>query len=271
MMFGIPIQDLLAGSVVFLIGASIGSFLNVVADRLPAGESLLEPPSHCPHCNRRLTPLELIPVFSYLALRGRCVQCQSGIPLRVMLVEMIMGLLAVYVWSALGTTVVGVVVFGLSMLFMLLALIDLEHGIVPDIVVYPGIVAALLLAPWWNEIGIARTFLGSSSPWYLLLGSVAGAAIGAGLFAAIILLRPGSMGWGDVTMAALLGLVNGMPGTFVVLFMAIISGGIIGAGLLLMGKRGRKQSIPFGPFLALGGVASLLWGGSIWTWYRGFS
>ncbi|MBI2918423.1 MAG: prepilin peptidase [Chloroflexi bacterium] len=253
----------------FFLGASIGSFINVVADRLPRGESLVQPPSHCPACGRRLTVLELVPVFSYMALRGRCHQCHSTIPLRVLAVELIMGLLAIYVWLTSAVSAESLLVFSYASLFLLLAAIDLEYGIIPDMLVYPGLALGLLLTPWWRELGLEREFLNSTGRLSVMLGSLAGAVLGAGAFAVVILLRPGSMGWGDVKMAGLIGLVSGVPGTVVALLASLFSGGVAGAVLLVMGHRRVGQTMPFGPFLALGALLALLWGGPLWEWYVG--
>lgn len=251
----------------FVLGASIGSFVNVVADRLPRGESLLHPPSHCPACGRRLSALELVPVFSYVALRGRCYQCHGAIPLRVLGVELVMGLLALHVWLTSAVSVESLVVFGYASLFLLLAAIDLEHGIIPDMLVYPGLVLSLLLAPWWQDLGLYREFLGSAGRVNVLLGSLVGGLLGAGAFAVVILIYPRSMGWGDVKMGGLIGLISGIPGTVVALMVSVVSGGLLAFLFLMVGRRRFGQSMPFGPFLALGALLALLWAGPLWKWY----
>ena len=251
----------------FFYGASMGSFLNLVADRLPQEQSLLRPPSHCPVCGRRLTPMELVPFLSYLALRGRCYRCRTPIPLRVLWVEAVLGLLAGYLWWAMGISPASLLLFGYFSLFLLMAVIDLEHGIIPDVLVYPGLAAGLLLAPWWQHLGLGLEFLGRSTPGYLLLGSLAGAAATGGAFGLIVLLYPKGMGWGDVKMAGLIGVVGGIPGALVALLAAVLSGGVVATLLLALHLRSRKQSIPFGPFLALGAIVALLWGNELWCWY----
>lgn len=251
----------------FFYGASVGSFINLVADRLPEGQSVLRPPSHCPTCGRRITPLELVPVLSYLVLRGRCYRCRAPIPLRVLGVEVALGLLAGYLWWTMGITPASLLLMAYSSLFLLMAVIDLEHGIIPDVLVYPGLAAGLLLAPWWQHLGLGLEFRGSIAPGSLLLGSLIGGAVAGGAFSLIILLYPEGMGWGDAKMAGVIGLVSGIPGALVALLIAVLSGGVVAALLLAMGRRSRKQSIPFGPFLALGAIAALLWGRGLWCWY----
>lgn len=250
-----------------LLGASIGSFLNVVADRLPAGGSLVRPRSHCPACGRTLTSLELVPVVSYLALRGRCYGCRSSIPRRVLAVEVILGALATYLWLRYDASWAVPVLFAFCALLVLIAAIDLDQGLILNVLVYPGLALALALAPWWRHLGLERSFLGHTSAGYVLLGSLAGAALSAGFFALIITIYPSGMGWGDVKMAALIGMLAGIPGSVVALLAGIVSGGIWAVGLLALRLRARKQTMPFGPFLALGGVMALLWGNALWKWY----
>lgn len=260
----------------FLFGGSVGSFINIVADRLPKGQSVLYPPSHCPACGRRLTPLELVPVFSYLALRGRCYQCHSPIPLRVLGVELVLGLLASYVWLRYGSSLASILIFAYAALLVLLAAIDLEEGIIPDVLVYPGIALTLALSPWWMHLGLERQFLGLVDPGHLFLGSLLGGVAAAGFFTLAIVIYRGIMGWGDVKMgigwgdvemAGLVGVVSGVPATAVALETSVISGGVAAVVLLLLRRRSRKQSMPFAPFLALGGILAVLWGDPVWRWY----
>lgn len=256
-----------SGLLAFLFGASFGSFVNLVADRLPVGMSLVSPRSSCPGCGRRLTPLELVPVLSYLALRGRCYQCGNSISVRVLAVELLLGLLALYLWRSLDSSWALALVFGFVALFLLLAVIDLEQGIIPDFLVYSGLGVAVLLSPWWRVLGLDREFLGGLGPGWLLSGSLAGGVAGAGFFGLVIVASRGGMGWGDVKMGALVGVVCGIPGSIVAFLIAVLSGGLVAALLLALRLRRRKQTMPFGPFLALGGTLALLWGSPIWRWY----
>lgn len=251
----------------FLLGASVASFLNLVADRLPQGRSIVQPPSSCPHCGRRLSPLELVPVLSYLALRGRCYQCRAPIPLRSLVLELGLGILGAYLWWRHGPSLAALVLFGYVSFLLLLAIIDLDHGIIPNALVYPGLLVTLLLSPWWNYLGLPRSFVGSSGPGYVLLGSLAGALVAGGLFVAMILLYPGGMGWGDPKMAAVIGLATGMPGVVVALLIALVGGGVVALVLIALRRKSRKDTMPFGPFLALGGALALLWGSGLWQWY----
>jgi len=185
----------------------------------------------------------------------------------VLVLEAVVGLLALYLWRVWDTSLAALVLFSYLSLFLLLAVIDLEQGIIPNVLVYPGLGLGLVLAPWWADLGLERDFLGAAGQGQVLLGSLAGGVVAAGFFAVVILLYPGGMGWGDVKMAGVIGLVGGIPGALVALLAAVASGGVVAGALLALRRRGRKQSMPFGPFLALGAAVALLWGEELWRWY----
>ncbi len=253
---------------VFAIGASVGSFLNVVADRLPAGQSLVSPRSHCPSCKRPIPNRELAPVLSYLWLKGRCRVCGAAIPFRVFAVEAITGLLfaAAYLRSGFGLefAVLGAAVS----LLVVVAVIDLERRMILNRIIFPSLVVLLILAPFWTQIGLSRPFMGSSGMAAALANSLA-AGIGAFLiFLIVALLYPSGMGGGDVKLAGLLGLLVGFPGILVALWGAVVGGGLVAIVLLALRKKGRKDAIPFGPFLSIGGIVVLLCGSDIISGYQ---
>ncbi len=255
------------GVLALLIGVAVGSFLNVVVDRLPRSQSLLVSRSRCDACGTALGPPDLVPVLSYLWLRGRCRHCAARIPLRLSLVEGGTGVLFLLFFLRQGLTAGALLLALATALLLVLALIDLEHGLVPDRLVLPGVVLALLISPLWPLLGVAR----SLGPLEGSLGSaLTSVAAGAGallLFLAVVLLSHGRMGWGDVKLAGLIGLLTGVPGVAVALWLAIAAAGA--AALLLLGlrRRGWKDAIPFAPFLAGGGVVALLGGDYIAAWY----
>ena len=242
-----------------LLGMAVGSFLNVVIDRLPGGKSLLFPASHCVSCQRRLAIKDLIPVFSYLWLRGRCRYCRAFIPKRILWVEIGTGILFAYLYWNYGlSTELGVAAF-YCCLFLVLLVIDLEHGIIPNKLVYPSLVIALVLSAVLSQTKVVPG----------IVPAAVGFGIGLGLFLLIVLISRGGMGWGDVKMAALIGLVTGFPLVFVALFLAVVLGGLV-AGILLLSKlRKRKESIPFAPYLSLGAIITLLFGNDLLSWYMG--
>ena len=243
-----------------LLGLIVGSFLNVCIDRLPQNKSIVLPPSHCEACQHKLAVKDLIPLFSYLRLRGRCRYCQASIPRKLFWVELATGLIfALLYWHYGLSTELGVLAF-YACLFIIIFVIDLEHGLILNKVVYPGIVIALLLAllphPWltqWVVTGIANAALGG--------------AVGFVILFLIAIVSRGGMGWGDVKLAALIGLATGFPLVFFSLIMGAILGGIVAVALMIAKKKTRRETIPFGPFLAVAAMITLLWGSDILSWY----
>lgn len=236
-----------------LLGAAVGSFVNVCIDRLPVGQSLLEPPSHCPACKRQLASWELIPVLSFFLLKGRCRSCGSPIPWRVLLIEVGAGVLFALTWLRFGASLTTIYVSAYGSLLLVLLGIDLEHQRIPNKIVYPAIALAL----------VAAVLTPGAQPVALLLGG----AIAFGLLLLIALLLPGGMGMGDVKLTAFIGLIVGYPLVLVMLFFSFLLGGAVAGALLLAGKVGRKESIAFGPFLAVAGMTTLLYGDAILTWW----
>ena len=239
-----------------LLGLSVGSFLNVCIDRLPRGESLARPPSYCEGCNRRLKIWELVPVISYLILGGRCRTCRARVPKRILVVEIITVLLFVVLWLQYGhgpgLQLALITIY--TCIFIVLAVIDLEHGLLLNKIVYPSIVLAIVFIPFWPGLGFGSAFIG------------AGAGFGVLLLPKLVI--PSGMGWGDVKAAFLIGLVTGFPGVLAALFMSILVAGVAAAALLALGIRKRKDTMPFGPFLSAGALAALYWGDTIISLYR---
>jgi len=236
-----------------VVGIAIGSFLNVCIDRLPEKQSLLRPASHCPACQHRLAFKDLIPVFSYLWLRGRCRYCRAPIPQRVLWVELGTGLMFAFLWWWYGfTPELGIMSFYFCLLAVILV-IDLERGVILNKVVYPAAAIALIIAAFTSNPGIIKVLIGGG--------------LGLVIMLLVALVSRGGIGWGDVKMGGLVGLLTGFPLVLVSLLLAVVSGGIVAAVLLLLKIKQRKQAIPFGPFLSLGTMLTLLWGASILNWY----
>jgi leader peptidase (prepilin peptidase)/N-methyltransferase len=241
------------------LGMAVGSFLNLVADRLPQGGSLLSPPSHCAACGHRLGVGELVPVWSYLALRGRCRGCGAPIGVRTLGVELVAGLLfALAAWRATPADLEewGALLFSSVYLAVLLlvTVTDLEHRLILNRVIVPaiglGLIGALLagcLRPTGRSCSDLLTYLG-------------GGLLGTGVIVLIIALVPEGMGWGDARLAGFVGLVTGLQGVQFALFVAFVSGGLVAGALLVSGRCKRGDTIPLGPFLAFGGGAVLLYG-----------
>ncbi|GAB4248654.1 MAG: A24 family peptidase [Thermoleophilia bacterium] len=235
-------------AVAALAGLVIGSFLNVVIYRLPRKESLVRPGSHCPQCGRPVRWYDNVPVLSWLALRGRCRDCGERIAWRYPAVEALTGgsfLLAEVVY---GPHPRAVLVMAFLAVLVTITFIDIDHQIIPDRIVLPaagvGLVAASALEPgrWWVYVV---------------------SSLGAGGFLlAIGLLWAGGMGFGDVKMALMMGAVLGSA-VIVAMFVSFLVGGLTGVALVLAGRKGRRDKVPFGPFLAVGSAVAALWGPAI--------
>lgn len=241
--------------IVVLLGLAIGSFLNVCIDRLPDGRSLLWPRSYCQACRTPLASRDLVPVLSYLLLRGRCRYCAAPIPLRVLLVEAGSGLLFLMLWARYGKSPHFAFVALVACVFIVALVIDLEHRVIPNRLVYPAIAAALLAIPLAVGPGPSQALWGG--------------AVGLALLSLIVLVYPEGMGLGDVKLAGLVGLVVGFPLVLLALFLSFVLGGAVGAAALLGRRIGMRDALPFAPFLAVGGMVALLYGEEILRWYPG--
>lgn len=238
-------------TVVAAFGAILGSFANVLIHRMPRDVSIVYPGSRCPHCQAPIRAKDNVPVLSYLLLRGRCRSCGGRISARYPLVELLMAILTVAVWSAFTGPLPRLAGLGFAFLMVVITFIDLDHQLILNRITYPGIAAGLLLSAAQDRAVPA-----------LLAASGAGA-----LIAAIVVLSRGGMGGGDIKLAALIGAFLGWPGVAVALFTGFMAGGVVGIGLLALRLRGRKDAIPFGPWLAVGALVALFWGDAIAAWY----
>jgi len=246
-----------------LFGMAIGSFLNVCIDRLPAGKSLLRPPSHCEACQHRLAPSDLIPVLSYLWLRRRCRYCQAPIPRRPFWVELGTGALFALAYWQFGLSAEFALAAFYGSLFIVLGVIDLEHWLILNKIVYPAAAVALIISIFLPQAA------GSFLPWPAAISGITGGVFGFTFLLVPFLISRGGMGEGDVKMAGLIGLVTGFPLVLIALFLATLPGGLTAGVLLLLKIKKRKEAIPFGPFLSLGAIATLLWGNDLLNWYLG--
>jgi leader peptidase (prepilin peptidase)/N-methyltransferase len=256
--------QIVASCFVFTFGAAIGSFLNVVIYRLPAGLSLLKPPSRCPHCWHKLGKAENVPVFGWLWLRGRCRWCQAPISVRYPLVEAGTGLLFCLVFWYFGwsLTTLGYWLF-LSWL-LALALIDLDTMTLPEILTKSGLIFGLTfqLLQGWQQGQILE----------YLIGGIGSAVLGIWLFDAILIigtiaLGQPAMGGGDPKLAALIGAWLGWKFLLLTGFLGCLLGALIGGGARLIGWLNPRQPVPFGPFLALAAALTVFWGNGMIALY----
>ncbi|SDM20331.1 prepilin peptidase [Microbacterium azadirachtae] len=265
-----------------LFGLVIGSFLNVVAYRVPAGISLVRE-SRCPGCDAPIRWWQNVPVVSWVALRGRCAHCAAPISAQYPLIEAFTGVVFVGVaWWALRLAapvgavadpvfwVVLVAFLGFAAVSIVLSLIDLETKRLPNAIVLPSIVVGVALLAIAAALGSAGSASGIG--WTTFLRAVAGGAILCAFYAVVRLISPRGMGGGDVKLAALVGLFLGWCGwaTLIVgAFAAFVLGGLFGAGLILLRRAKRTTAIPFGPWMIAGAWAGIAVGEPIGRWYVG--
>jgi leader peptidase (prepilin peptidase) / N-methyltransferase len=243
---------------IFLLGLIIGSFLNCVVFRLEKEESFLKGRSYCPNCRHQLTWLDLIPVFSFLFLGGKCRYCKKKISWQYPLVEISTAILFVLVaYFSFPDFLTTSYLLLTTSLLLVIFIFDLKHYIIPDGAIFSAIGIALVYDLLRSDL------LGRSD----LLISAIGAAL---FFLAIFLISKGKwMGFGDVKLAFFMGLFLGFPKILVALFLAFLIGAIIGVCLIIFGKKKFSSEVPFGPFLIIGTFLALFFGEKLITWYLG--
>jgi leader peptidase (prepilin peptidase)/N-methyltransferase len=238
---------------IFIFGLIIGSFCNVVIYRLPQGKSIITPGSGCRSCTAPIHPWDNIPVLSYVILRGRCRACKEHISLRYPSVELVSGVLYVLLWVKLGFSVPFAVYAALLSTLLTVALIDYDNKIIPNIITLPGIAVGLGLSVWALPI----------TP----LTSLLGLLVGGALFYLIAVVSKGGMGGGDIKLIAMIGAFLGWQGALFTIFSGALLGSVVGMMLILLGKKGRKDKVPFGPFLSCGAILFMLFGDDLIQWY----
>jgi leader peptidase (prepilin peptidase)/N-methyltransferase len=238
----------------FIFGTLVGSFLNVCIYRIPREESIVSPPSHCPNCSTPLKPFELIPLISFLILKGKCRYCKNPISLRYPFVELITGIIFVLIFKNYGISLKGLSFLIFSCSLIVIFFIDLSFQIIPDIITYPGILVGLILSPW--TVGLKNSF--------------SGFIIGISIFFLIAFIWKGGMGGGDIKMAGMMGSFLGIKSLIFALFLSFLFGSIIGIILAIFKFKTLKVYIPFGPFLVVGSFSLIFYGEKVlefWNWY----
>ena len=252
--------ELMGPGIAVVVGGVVGSFANVCIHRIPRGQSIVSPGSHCPNCGKPVRWHDNVPVVGYTLLWGRCRDCHEPISPRYVVVEALTALLFLGLWIHSGGVVV---VFLKNAVFITVLVvgmgIDLEHRLLPDRLTLPllGFGLAVSLAP------------GGLSPLHSLIGMLAGGGLMYGI--AVVgdaVYKRETMGGGDIKLAAAIGAFVGWRILLVALFASFVLGAI--GGVVYIGLGGREKTVPFGPFLAAGAVLALIAGQGIWTWYMGF-
>lgn len=233
---------------VFVLGAVIGSFLNVCIYRIPVGLSVVSPRSRCPHCETTICWYHNVPILSWLLLKGKCAYCKAEVPVRYLLVEALTGVLFVLFFYRFTFHSVTPVALLLVATLVVISFIDLDHQIIPDVISLPGI-----------PIGFLCSFL---VPWVSWQASLLGIVLGGGSLLIIalgyeLLTGKEGMGLGDVKLLAMLGAFLGWTAIFPIVFVGSILGTLVGVPLMLIKKADSKLAVPFGPFLAAGALIHL--------------
>ena len=239
---------------VFLTGACVGSFLNVCIFRIPQGKSVVFPPSHCPSCRQALQSVDLVPVISYIALKGKCRHCGGKISVQYPAVEFIAGILFLLAVLKYGPTLAALRVAILFAVVVAATVIDLRHRIIPDKLNLTGLILGLPFLFESREVLVANSI---------------GFLVGGGVLLLIAVASRGGMGGGDIKLAAVMGLYLGWKYLLVAVLTAFVAGSAAGLIMLVFKIARLKEPIPFGPYLGLGAVVAALAGDKIVSWYMG--
>ncbi len=238
---------------IYFFGAIIGSFLNVVIYRLPNNKSIVSPPSSCGSCGHRLGPIDLVPVLSFIFLKGRCRHCGAKISARYPPVELPTGGLFALLFWRYGISIDFIKYATLSCVLVSAAFIDIDHRIIPDKLNLFGLIAGIIFLFISNSITIKSSLLGF--------------LVGGGFLFIVALISRGAMGGGDIKLFAVIGLFLGLEKTLLALFLTFLLGGIVGIVLIATGIKSRKDYIPFGPFISTGAFIAILWYNNLIMYY----
>ncbi|KGN02255.1 peptidase A24 [Clostridium novyi A str. 4570] len=238
----------------FILGTIIGSFLSVCICRIPAGESIVYPPSHCSNCKSNIKPYDLIPIVSYVILRGKCRYCKEKISIKSPLMELFTGIIFLSLYLKYGLTLELIKYLILFSFLIVIGCIDYNTTDVYFSTTSTGIGIGILflVINWYLKLPIKTYFLG---------------AIIGGIFILLIAVLTGGMGFGDVEICILSGIYIGTKLTVLMLFLSFILGGAVGAVLIISKKKSRKDYIAFGPYISIATMIAVLFGEKIINWY----
>ncbi|KXZ40794.1 type 4 prepilin peptidase 1 Aspartic peptidase. MEROPS family A24A [Alkalithermobacter thermoalcaliphilus JW-YL-7 = DSM 7308] len=239
---------------IFIFGILIGSFLNVCIYRIPKGKSIIYPSSSCTICNNKLKFFDLIPIISYIFLKGKCRYCENKISIKYPLIELTNGIIYLILFLKFGLSILTIKYFIISSILIVITFIDYEYTIIPDELIIFGFISVFIIYLLDNfSIGFINSFIG-------LL-------VGGGLFLTIALITKGAMGGGDVKLMGLLGFAIGPLNILLNAFLSFMIGAIICIVLLSLGIKNKKDYIPFGPFIAVAWFITIYFGNGIISWY----
>ena len=234
-----------------VLGAALGSFLNVLIYRLPEEMSIIFPASHCPHCRKAIRFYDNIPVISYILLKGRCRECHEKISFRYPLVELITAVISLLLFWKFGLTFQYLFSFIFVCALMVITFIDLDHQIIPDVITLPGIPIFFLAAVFAMNLRFLDAFLG------FLIGG--GCLYGIAFVYELVTKREG-MGGGDIKLLAMIGAFLGWQSLLFVLLVSSLLGAVVGISVMMVKGQDMKYAVPFGPFLSFAAVAYIFFG-----------
>lgn len=234
--------------IIFIVGAIIGSFLNVCIYRIPREESIVYPPSNCTTCKNVIKGYDLVPIISYLFLKGKCRYCGEKVSIRYPIIEFTTGILFVITFIKFGISLDFAKYIVLISVLLVVGMIDLDTTDVYFSTTLTGIISSVIFLGIYFYIGMP------------ISSYIYGGAIGGGLLSLIILITKGGMGWGDAEICLMCGLFLGLKLTIVMLFLSFVIGSVIGLLLILSGKKSKRDYIPFGPFIAMAAIVTIFVG-----------
>jgi leader peptidase (prepilin peptidase)/N-methyltransferase len=243
---------------IFIMGLCIGSFLNVCIYRLPSSQSIVHPRSKCPQCGTPIAFYDNLPLLSYLWLNGHCRQCRARIGLRYPIVELLGGLFALATFLKFGLTVEALIYFAFIASLLVITFIDLDHRIIPDVITLPGI-----------PICFAASF---AIPTVTYRDALIGILVGGGSLFLVawtyhLITKKEGMGGGDIKLLAMMGGLVAWQGVVFTIFVSSLVGTLSGLAVMLQSRKGLKQAVTFGPFLAIGCITYIFFGSQLIRWY----
>lgn len=254
-------MDLLINIYIFIIGIVFGSFFNVCIFRIPARKSISNPPSHCPNCNTRLKPIDLVPIFSYLLSGRKCRYCKEKISSRYATVEFLTGVIFLLVYNSYLLNIKTIYYLVLVSLLIIITFIDIDHYIIPDGLVIIGSIFAIIFNLLFGIISIKESILGAV---------ICGGGVLALVYLIEFIVKKEVMGGGDIKLFAMLGLFLGAQNSLLVALLSVYVGAIYGIGSIIYNKVKNKEynsMIPYGPFISVASLMVILWGSEIIEWY----
>lgn len=254
-------MELLINIYIFIIGIVFGSFFNVCIFRIPAKKSISNPPSHCPNCDTRLKPIDLVPIFSYLLSGRKCRYCKEKISSRYATVEFLTGVIFLLVYNSYLLNIKTIYYLVLVSLLIIITFIDIDHYIIPDGLVIIGSIFAIIFNLLFSIVTIKESLFGA-----LICGGIVFSLV----YIIELIVKREVMGGGDIKLFAMIGLFLGVKNSLIVALLSVYVGAIYGVGSIVYNKiknREYNSMIPYGPFISVASLMVILWGNEIVNWY----